>query len=257
MLSYQHGYHAGGPADLHKHFALAGLLTLLIENAEPLRYVETHAGAGVYDLSDAQASKTGEAARGIARIERTDHPFWTAAEAVRAYFGEMAYPGSPAVARSLLRKRDRILLNELHPAEHARLSTSLAGPRVTIRRQDGHEAALKAALPGPMKIFMLIDPSYEVKSEYAQTAGTALTAAARWPRGLVMVWYPILPDGRHATLSDSVERGAPAGLIRDEALFREQPERGMIGSGLLLLNPPRGAAEMLRAARQAVAPALL
>lgn len=256
MLSYQHGYHAGGPADIHKHLALAGLLNRLAQARQALSYLESHAGRGLYDLASAMAAKTGEAARGLARLRRSDHPFWRALDLALAELGPDAYPGSPAIARLLLRPQDRMTLFELHPTEHAALRAALAAPGTAIHRRDGHAALRALPRPEPRAGLALLDPSYEVKTEYAETAETALTLAARWPEGAILVWYPLLPDARHAALCDAVTQARPDAL-RDEAAFAERPARGMTGSGLLLINPPDGAAETLAEARAAAAPVLI
>jgi 23S rRNA (adenine2030-N6)-methyltransferase len=245
MLSYQHAYHAGGPADLHKHAALAGMLALLTAKKRPISYIESHAGRGLYDLGAAAAAKTGEALRGVARLTEAAHPYWTAIRAARAAGGDAAYPGSPFVARALLRPQDRLALMELHPAEHAALSATMAGKGVAIHRRDGREGLRALTPPEPRRGLALIDPSYEVKTEYAETAVLALEVASRWPEGVVMVWYPILDAPRHGALIGPVEAVAPEGMLIDEVAFRERPGRGMVGSGLLILNAPFGAEKAL------------
>lgn len=255
MLSYQHAYHAGGPADLHKHAALAGVLALLTRKARPISYLESHAGRALYDLAGPEAAKTGEAVRGIARLDPADHPFWTAIERTRAAHGPAAYPGSPAVARALLRPGDRMALMELHPAEHAALSAAMKGEGVAVHKRDGAEGLRALTPPDPRRGLALIDPSYEIKTDYVETAMLALEIAVRWPQGVVMVWYPLLPAGRHEALVGPVEAVGPAGLIRDEVTFADPPARGMYGSGLLILNAPYGAAEALAEARAVCAAA--
>lgn len=270
MLSYQHAYHAGGPADLHKHAAFAALLALLTVKARPISVIETHAGRGLYDLSSPETAKTGEAARGVARLAPADPEgagagaaaFARALAAVRARFGPDAYPGSPLIARTLLREGDRLTLCELHPAEHAALRATLnaavrnapPGPRWAVHRRDGHEALPALCPPAPRRGLALIDPSYEVKTEYARTAETALAALGRWPEGCALIWFPLIDD-RHLALTEPLRAALPD-LLRDEVAFADPPARGMHGSGLLLLNPPWGAAEALAAARAALAPIL-
>jgi 23S rRNA (adenine2030-N6)-methyltransferase len=253
MLSYQHAYHAGGPADLHKHMALAGLLTLLTAKERGISYMESHAGRGLYDLAAPQATKTGEAMRGIGLLTPTPHPFWQAMSQIRAQHGPTAYPGSPALARTLLRPHDRLTLMELHPAEHAALETAMAddGPPVAVHRRDGAEGLRALTPPNPRRGLALIDPSYEVKAEYIDTALLALETATRWPQGVILVWYPLLPQGREESLIGPVEAVAPEGLLRDEVVFADPPARGMFGSGLLILNAPYGAQEVLEKARTA------
>lgn len=258
MLSYQHAYHAGGPADLHKHMVLAGLMTVLTRKPRPISYLESHAGRGLYDLADAAAAKTGEALRGIALAREGDHPFWTALRRVREIHGPTAYPGSPAVARAFLRPDDAMVLMDLHPAEHGALADAMKqspdGPKVAIHRRDGAEGLRALTPPTPRRGIALIDPSYEVKTEYLDTALLALEVAARWPEGVVMVWYPLLPQARHEDLIGPVAAVAPEGWLRDEVTFADPPARGMYGSGLLLLNPPYGASDVLAATRDAAGP---
>jgi 23S rRNA (adenine2030-N6)-methyltransferase len=254
MLSYQHGYHAGGPADVHKHGALAAMLTLLKRKPRPISYLESHAGRGVYDLDDPAALKTGEAARGVALLPPADDAYHAALAAVRDHFGPSAYPGSPGVARALLGPEDHLVLMELHPQEHAALVAALGAPGCAIHRRDGHEGLRALTPPSPRRGLALIDPSYEVKDEYARTARTALDVLRRWPEGVVMVWYPVLDAPRHAPLVEAVEASRPAGLLRREVAFADAPARGMVGSGLLVLNAPHGAAQAMDEAARAAGP---
>jgi 23S rRNA (adenine2030-N6)-methyltransferase len=254
VLSYQHGYHAGGPADLHKHMVLAELLARLTEKPRGIAYVDTHAGRGLYDLAAPEALKTGEAAAGIGRLAPApDTPFGRALAAARAAGGPSAYPGSPLVARALLRPQDRLALMELHPAEHRALRAALAGPGVAIHRRDGFEGALALAPATPRRGLVLVDPSYEVKADYEAAADFVRRLAAKWPEAAVLVWYPLLPAGRHRALLRGL---APLPLLVDEAGFRQAPARGMTGSGLALVNPPHGSPAAFAAARAQAAPVL-
>ena len=255
MLSYQHGYHAGGPADLHKHIVLAELLARLTLKPRGISYLETHAGRGIYELAAPEALRTGEAAQGIGRIAADPAtPFGRALAAVRAAAGASAYPGSPAVARALLRPQDRLTLMELHPAEHAALVAMLAGPGVAIHRRDGFEGALALAPFKPRRGLVLVDPSYEVKAEYAAAAVFVRRIVAKWPEATVLVWYPLLPAGRHRELLAGL---TPLPLAVDEVGFDPAPVRGMTGSGLALVNAPHGAEAVFAAARRQGAPVLV
>ncbi len=252
MLSYQHAYHAGNPADLHKHIALAELLAMLTVKPRGLAYAETHAGRGRYDLAAPEALKTGEAAEGIGRIDPGPAtPFGRALAATRAAHGPSAYPGSPLIARLLLRPQDRITLMELHPSEHAALRAALAGEGVAIHRRDGFDGALGLAPLTPRRGLVLVDPPYEVKSDYGATAAFARRLIAKWPQATALIWYPILPERRHAALLDGL-RGLP--LLRDEAVFASPPSRGMTGSGLALVNAPHGAKSAFAAVRAQAGP---
>ena len=247
MLSYQHAYHAGGPADVHKHIVLAELLARLTAKPRGLSYVETHASRGLYDLASPETAKTGEAAVGIARLTPDPAtPYGRALAAVRAAHGQAAYPGSPLIARALLRPQDRLTLMELHPAEHAALAANLAAEGTAIHRRDGFEGVLALAPFAPRRGLVLVDPSYEVKSDYAATAAFVRRLIARWPEAAVLVWYPLLPAGRHAGLRDGL---APLRAAFDEAAFATPPARGMTGSGLALVNAPWGSEAAFTAAR--------
>jgi 23S rRNA (adenine2030-N6)-methyltransferase len=255
MLSYQHAYHAGSPADLHKHIVLAELLARLTAKTRPLTYVETHAGRGLYDLGAAEALKTGEAARGVGRVEvRPETPFGRAVAAARCRHGPGAYPGSPLIARALLRPQDRLVLHELHPAEHAALKAAVRGdgPPVAVHRRDGFEGALALAPPKPPRGLVLVDPSYEVKAEYEAAASFVRRLVAKWPQAVVLVWHPILAAGRHEALAAGL---SPLPYLRDEVEI-VGADRGMTGSGLLLVNGPYRAAEAFRAAHAQAADAI-
>lgn len=250
MLSYQHAFHAGGPADLHKHVALAELLARLTGKPRGLAYAETHAGRGLYDLDGPEATKTGEAQQGIARIAPDPGtPYGRALAATRTAHGPAAYPGSPLIARALLRPQDSVTLMELHPAENAALRRVAAG--AAVHRRDGYEGLLALAPLKPRKGLVLVDPSYEVKTEYTGAAAFARRLLAKWPEATLMIWYPLLPAGRHRELIAGLDR---LPLLRDEVRFAQQPQRGMTGSGLVLINPPHGAAAIFEAARAQAGP---
>lgn len=255
MLSYQHAYHAGGPADLHKHIVFGELLARLTVKARGVTVLETHAGRGLYDLASAEAAKTGEAGAGIARIAvEPGSPFGQALARTRARHGPTAYPGSPLVARALLRPQDRQVLMELHPAEHAALRSAIGtDPAIAVHRRDGYEGILALVPPTPRRGLVLVDPSYEVKTEYPAAAAFVRKLIARWPEAAVLVWYPLLPEGRHIALLDGLRPLAPR---VDEVSFNPKPARGMTGSGLALVNGPFGA-ERIFAAAHAQAAAVL
>ncbi|OEJ66924.1 23S rRNA (adenine(2030)-N(6))-methyltransferase RlmJ [Magnetovibrio blakemorei] len=245
MLSYQHAYHAGCPADVHKHAALARLLIRLTAQDDPLTLIETHAGRGLYSLTAAEAKKTGEAIQGIVRLLADGklpptHPLAKVIKATRAKHGPAAYPGSPLLAHSLLRPQDRLHLMELHPQEHAALENLLGHePNVFIQFRDGFEAAYELAPPTPVRGLALIDPSYEIKTDYALTADFTIDLNAKWPEGIIMVWYPLLKAGNHEVLVKTLERANLKGFHRREILFAKPKDvRGMFGSGLILVNLP-------------------
>ena len=140
MLSYQHIYHAGNLADVHKHALLAWMLAYLVTKDKPLTYLESHAGRGLYQLDAPEAVKTGEAAAGIARVAdwfAPDHPYAARLAETRALHGPQAYPGSPLIAALSLRPTDRMHLAELHPQEVAALSNTMSAYPARVEQCDG------------------------------------------------------------------------------------------------------------------------
>jgi 23S rRNA (adenine2030-N6)-methyltransferase len=245
MLSYQHAYHAGNLADVWKHALLAWMLARLTDKPKPLTYIETHAGRGLYALDGPEAAKTGEAAAGILRPGVAgwfppDHPYAVALAATRAAHGPAAYPGSPLIAAALLRPGDTIHLAELHPAELAAL-TGTMGRRATIHATDGLALALSLTPPTPRRGLMLIDPSWEVKSDYDRMPALVAQVHRRWNVGVIALWYPVLADARHRPMLDALAAHALPGLAVHEARFPPaRPGHGMTGAGLALVNTPFG-----------------
>jgi 23S rRNA (adenine2030-N6)-methyltransferase len=246
MLSYLHGFHAGNHADVVKHTVLTAALARLAGKAKPLRYVDTHAGAGVYDLESAAARKNREHDGGIARIfSSTDAPPAVARllELVRDYNGPGAlhrYPGSPWLARASLRRADQLYLFELHPAEQRALARAFDHDRhVKVLHEDGLRGCIGLVPPPERRGLLLIDPSYERAEEQPAVIDAAVKAHRRFATGVIAVWYPVLE--RRA--ADRFERALRAALDAPIATYelciaRESATRGLIGSGVLVVNPP-------------------
>jgi 23S rRNA (adenine2030-N6)-methyltransferase len=245
MLSYQHAYHAGNLADVWKHALLAWMLGRLADKPKPICYIETHAGRGLYRLDSAEAAKTGEAAAGILRAGVADwfppdHPYARALAAVRAAYGAMAYPGSPLIAATLLRPGDTLHLADLHPAERAALA-AVMGRRATIHGDDGLTLALSLTPPTPRRGLMLIDPSWEVKSDYDRMPALIAQVHRRWNVGILALWYPVLHDARHRPMLDALAAIAlPGFAVHAVAFPPARPGHGMTGAGLALVNAPFG-----------------
>lgn len=243
MLSYQHIYHAGNPADVHKHALLCALLDYLTRKDKPLSYIETHAGRGLYDLASPEALKTGEAAGGVAALLgrlRADHPYRYRLSEVRARWGDSAYPGSPLLAALGLRDGDRLHLAELHPQEHAALYAALEGWPVQIHRRDGFETALAITPPMPRRGLLLCDPSYEVKDDYTAIPRHFAAIARKWNVGVLVLWYPILQSAAHLPMLAALAAQHPDHL-RHEVRFPPVREgHRMVGSGMFVVNPPWG-----------------
>jgi 23S rRNA (adenine2030-N6)-methyltransferase len=239
MLSYQHMYHAGSLADVHKHILLARALTHLTRDPAPLLYAETHAGRGRYNLDAPEARKTGEAAAGIdtllrERRIRPDEPFL---DALKQFQGKnrRLYPGSPALAAQLLRRNDTLWLWELHPREHAVLARLFAGDRRVhvfhANGQIGLPLRLPPKPPAPRRGLLLIDPSYEIKDEYDALPAFVRRLRQRWPQAAGLLWYPMLPAGRHTAMVQSLTAGQ-ADLSVHEAVWSDPgAARGLYGSG--------------------------
>ena len=245
MLSYQHGYHVGNLADVHKHALLAWMLDYLTRKPKPLSYIETHAGRGLYDLAAPEARKTGEAAQGIGRAEGwfdADHPYAQALAATRAGFGPAAYPGSPLLAATLLRPEDRIHLAEAHPGEHAAL-VRLMDDGAHIRHEDGFAMARALVPPTPRRGLMLIDPSFELPADYARLPPFTAAMARKWPVGIIALWYPILTDARHGAMLAALAEAHPDALRHEVRFPPARAGHRMVGSGLFVINPPWGLAE--------------
>lgn len=245
MLSYQHAYHAGNLADVHKHALLAWMLDYMAQKPKALSYIETHAGRALYDLSAPEAEKTGEAAGGIARAGDwfdAGHPYARTLAATRAVHGPDAYPGSPAIAAHLLREGDRMRLAELHPQEHAALAAAL-GDRAVVEQRDGVEMARAVCPPDPARGLLLCDPSWEIRTDYETMPALFRRLSKRWPVGLLVLWYPLLEAGLHAPMVERLAADHP-GALRSEVTFPPvRPGHRMRGSGLFVVNPPWGLAE--------------
>lgn len=243
MLSYQHAYHAGNLADVHKHALLAHMLDYLTAKDKPLTYIETHGGRALYDLEDAAAIKTGEAAQGIAKVTDwfpQDHPFARALTAIRAEHGQAAYPGSPLIAATLLRDTDALHIAELHPQEHAALALALSPYPAKVQHRDGFAMAHALTPPTPRRGMMLIDPSFEVKEDYTAIPRHIAKITRAWNVGIIALWYPLLKSGAHGPMLRQLDAAYPDALRSEVRFPPARPGHGMIGSGLFIINPPYG-----------------
>lgn len=244
MLSYQHIYHAGNLADVHKHALLAVMLDYMGQKPKPMTYLETHAGRGVYQLNEAASLKTGEAAAGIQRVADwfdADHPYSRAIATVRQRFGEAAYPGSPAVAEALLRDGDMLHLAELHPQEEAELADTMWASGAKIHARDGFEMAMAVCPPTPRRGIALIDPSYEIKTDYDTIPGFIAKLHRKWNVGVIALWYPILSDDTQASMVAALaELDVPKVLHHEVRFPPARDTHRMVGSGMFVLNAPFG-----------------
>jgi 23S rRNA (adenine2030-N6)-methyltransferase len=248
MLAYRHAFHAGNHADVLKHLVLVQLLRHMNRKDKPYRVIDTHAGAGGYALHDPAARKNAEFADGIARLwSRSDAPPAVAdyLEQVRAFNPSGAlqfYPGSPTLAQRLMRAHDRLWLFELHPTDSRQLLATLgAHPGVQVRCADGFEA-LKSVLPPPeRRAVVLIDPSYELKTDYAAVRRALTAALARFATGTYAVWYPLLQRRESHALPQQLRRIAGQADWVDVRIQVRAPDAsgfGLLGSGMFVIHPP-------------------
>ncbi len=250
MLSYQHSYHAGCLADVHKHAALSIMLHKLTEKDKALTYMETHAARGFYDLSAPEALKTGEAEKGIIALTNEmaipkDHPYAKILAKTKYDLGPDFYPGSPLIAELSLRDFDQLILMELHPQEYAALKENMDAPNIHIHKRNGYEGVLALSPPTPRRGFVLIDPSYEVKTEYQEAAEFILKLHRKWAEATILLWYPILKASHHHELTRLLESANLPKYWHQEILFSKSDENQMQGSGLICINLPFGTEESL------------
>jgi len=248
-LNYRHAYHAGNFADVLKHVVLVATIEALKAKQTPFAYIESHAGAGRYDLDASEAQKTGEFRDGVERLfdaERLPAVVHTYLNLVRSQLhpghgGSGHYPGSPAIAAALLRDQDRLQLCELQDLEVAELRALFrADQRVAVHQRDGY-IALNALLPPREKRgLVLIDPPFEAQDAEFRLIETALKAgAAKWPNGVFAIWYPIklrqhiLPF--HRWLKDS---GLRKVLIVELLLHPDNSGLRLNGCGMAIVNTP-------------------
>ena len=203
-MNYRHAFHAGNHADVLKHVVVLALCDALTSKPAACFALDTHAARGLYKLDGESAQKTGEALDGVARLqaEAPRNPalqrYLMAVKACRQQHGAHAYPGSPWLLAHALREQDRIAACELLPEEAAALKANLGqDPRIAVHQRDGY-AAIKALLPprhAAQKFargLVLIDPPYEAQLDEFDTALAAIREAlARWPQGMLALWYPI------------------------------------------------------------------
>lgn len=247
MLSYQHIYHAGNFADVHKHAILVRTLKTLLLKPAKMGVLDTHAGRGLYDLTSDEAQKTGEYNMGVLPVLTTKNPPAEIAEylaLVRKYNAGMAltrYPGSAVLARDLLRTTDPLICIEKHPGEFHELQKTLGTATLTkLFQQDGFER-LPDLVPLPERRgLVIIDPSYEIKSEYEVLPKALERAYKKWPQGVYLIWYPILESQNHLAMLERLQKTRLKDVLVSEITCTAPSMENyrMTGSGMIIVNPP-------------------
>ncbi len=256
-MNYRHAYHAGNIGDVLKHAVLARLIVYFQRKDKAFRILDTHAGIGRYDLASEEMQKTGEWQQGIGKVLASDIPA-SVAELLEPWLnvvrnlnpdGDLKIcPGSPAVARMLMRKIDRLTLTELHPADFEALSAHFAGDhQVKTIHLDGWLAMGSFLPPKEKRGLVLIDPAYEVTDEFERMTAAVIKAYKKWPSGTYALWYPMKDAWSirrmHAAFGEAGLRDV---LTLELNAGKSGPDTRMLGSGMTLINPPFTLADEMR-----------
>lgn len=246
MLSYQHAYHAGNYADVLKHVVLIQVLTYLKQKPRPLCYIDTHAGQGEYRLDSAEAKKNREFQSGIGALWGRDDLPGCVVDYVNLIkqFNHSEqlkhYPGSPLITANLLGTKDRLFLYELHAAESRCLDDNIKrDKRIKAFRADGLKNSFGLLPPKENRGLILIDPSYEMKSDYQAVVDAIKEMHKRFATGCYLLWYPVVARKRNQYM----ERALQTSGIRNIQLFElgiqpDSEEFGMTACGMIVVNPP-------------------
>jgi 23S rRNA (adenine2030-N6)-methyltransferase len=261
-MNYRHAFHAGGFADVIKHIVLVRMLVYLQDKPAAFRVIDSHAGAGVYDLTSDEARRTGEWLTGIARVMQARFSETTAPllapylDIIRAFNPHRdltAYPGSPLIARALLRPQDRLTACEVEPKARKHLIEALRrDTQARVVDLDGWVALPAFVPPNERRGLVLIDPPFEAKDEFERLAEGFAEAFAKWPTGSYLLWYPVKSRRATDTLARHVAEVAgaarPAGkcLRLEFSVAPQVPGEGLVSAGLLIVNPPWTLAGELR-----------
>ncbi|MFZ2170615.1 MAG: 23S rRNA (adenine(2030)-N(6))-methyltransferase RlmJ [Methylococcaceae bacterium] len=246
MLSYRHSFHAGNFADVLKHIVLIEILDYLKKKDKPFCCIDTHAGPGTYQLNGEYAQKNREFENGIGKLwQRDDLPDRVASyvDLIKRFNSSgllSCYPGSPAIAKQLLRNKDRLFLYELHSTEIELLSNAVnKDRRIKVFHADGLKHAIGLLPPGEHRGLTLIDPSYEIKSDYSLVVETLIAMYKRFATGTYALWYPVVERSRNQKLEKAIQTSD----IKNVQLFElgigaDTNRHGMTASGMIVINPP-------------------
>ena len=244
MLSYRQSFHAGNYADVIKHIVQVEILNYLSVKEKPFEYIDTHSGAGVYNLNTEHAKKLQEHLGGIAKLSTAEYPELNEYFKVVEFYDKQRkgefYPGSPAIAKRLLRKQDRGWLFELHPQDFQHLQTNMGrDKRIRVSKDDGLKGLLNLLPPTSRRALILIDPSYEIKTEYNLVYETVAAAYKKFATGVYAIWYPVV---KRDVIDKMIDRFAQSGIKNIQCfelgVREDSEERGMTSSGMIVINPP-------------------
>ena len=253
-MNYQHAFHAGNFADVHKHIVLTRVLDYLRQKPAAFRVVDTHAGAGRYDLFGPQAARSGEWRDGIGRLFamlRSGAAGTNAAQALIAPYLDIVaalnpggpirlYPGSPLIVKAQLRRQDRLIACELEPSAAASLEAVLRGDaRAKALAMDGWMALFANIPPKERRGLVVIDPPYEESMDFARLSQTVAQAHRKWANGVYLLWYPIKTRAAPDALARRLRRLAVPKILRCElTITPPRADGALAGSGLIIINPP-------------------
>lgn len=246
MLSYRHAFHAGNHADILKHTVLVLTLDYYLRKDKPFCYIDTHAGSGMYTLTSAAAQKTREFEQGVQSIWNASSP----PSALQPYLNLihqlnpssrlLNYPGSPWLAAQLLRPIDQLRLFELHPTDFKNLEEQFKiDRRVQTAKQDGLKGLIALLPIHTRRAVTLIDPSYELKTDYTAVIDTLIKAHQRLANGTYLLWYPVISRQRVNAMIKGIQQANIPDVWQVEFCPTADNEHlGMTGSGLFVVNPP-------------------
>ncbi len=246
MLSYRHSYHAGNHADVLKHIVLTLCINSLKEKDKAFLYLDTHSGAGRYLLQSEHAEKTGEYLSGINLIwQQNDVPapiesYLSLLKRYNPFETLKYYPGSPLIAKQLLRGQDKLNLTELHSTDYPLLRQEFSkDKRAKVLKEDGF-AQLKSKLPPESRRgIVLIDPSYEIKEDYLKIPAALIEAYKRFATGIYLIWYPVVSRTQTQRMINAIVDSGIKRISQYElAIKPDNNQKGMTASGMIVINPP-------------------
>ncbi len=244
MLSYRHSFHAGNFADVIKHIILVEILESLTQKDKPFEYIDTHSGAGLFNLKSNNALKLQEHETGIGKLSAKSFPELKRYFQVIQSFNNSpkvnVYPGSPSIAKYFLRPQDCASMFELHPKDHQSLSKNMENKRkIRVNCDDGLKKLDSLLPPTSRRGLVLIDPSYEVKFEYDQVIKSVENAYRKFATGIYAIWYPVVDRKTIERMEGKLIRSGIKNIQRFEVgVAPDSDERGMTSSGMFVINPP-------------------